>query len=91
MLRVIEETVPIQRIWLEAVEKEGIEEGGFAGADPEEVADIAEELFRYIVGTIGLSPAVARQQLLQTEPFQNFPELISALGPGPAAHGDSHE
>ena len=91
MLRVIEETVPIQRIWLEAVEKEGIEEGGFAGADPEEVADIAEELFRYMVGTIGLSPAVARQQLLQTEPFQNFPELISALGPGPAAHGDSHE
>ena len=43
MLRVIEETVPIQRIWLDAVEKEEIEDGSFTGADPEEVAAIADQ------------------------------------------------
>jgi hypothetical protein len=91
MLRVIEETVPVQRIWLDTVEKEGIEEGSFTGADLEEVAAIAESLFGYMIGRIGLSPAAARQQLLRTEPFQNFPEVISALDPKAAADGDRHE
>ena len=91
MLRVIEETVPVQRIWLDTVEKEGIEEGSFSGADLEEVAAIADRLFGYMISRIGLSPAAARQQLLRTEPFQNFPEVISALDPRAAVGGDSHE
>jgi hypothetical protein len=91
MLRVIEETVPVQRIWLDTVEKGGIEEGSFTGADLEEVAAIAERLFGYMISRIGLSPAAARQQLLRTEPFQNFPEVISALDPRVAAEEDGHE
>jgi hypothetical protein len=91
MLRVIEETVPVQRIWLDTVEKEGIEEGSFTGADLEEVAAIADRLFGYMISRIGLSPAAARQQLLRTEPFQNFPEVISALDPRVATEGDGHE
>lgn len=91
MLRVIEETVPIQRIWLETVEKGGIEEGGFSGTQPEEIAAIAQGLFGHMVDHIGMSPGAAREQLLRTEPFQNYPDIIVALESATRRHGDHHE
>ena len=79
MLRVIEETVPVQRIWLDTTEGREVPRTGFADEAPSEVVKVLRVLFRNLVQRKGLSPALARQQLLHTEPFQHYPDLIGSL------------
>ena len=79
MLRVLEETVPVQRIWLDTVEKGQVQKGAFADAPSADLEAILRVLYRHLVKTVGLTPDKAREQLLTTEPFQNFPELVEAL------------
>jgi hypothetical protein len=79
MLRVIEETVPVQRIWLDTAENRDTPRTGFAGDPPEAVVQVLETLFADMVGRRGMSAAEARKALLSTEPFQNYPALVAAL------------
>lgn len=79
MLRIIEETIPVQRIWLDTTEARETPRTGFAGEPPAEVAAILSVMYRNMVLRKGLSPALAREQLLRTEPFNNHPELVAAL------------
>ncbi|WP_262299015.1 ATP-binding protein [Microvirga sesbaniae] len=80
-LRLIEETVPVQRIWLDTVEKGEIRKEAFAEAPPPELEGIACSLFKHLTTRVGLSPELARQQLLSTDPFQNYPDIINRLVP----------
>lgn len=80
MLRILEETVPIQRIWLDTMEKGEVRHGGFAGTLSAEVVIVLAGLYRHLTTKIGLSPDLAKKQLLSTEPFQNFPDAVAALG-----------
>lgn len=84
MLRVIEETVPVQRIWLDTAENRDTPSTGFAGEPPEAVAEVLRALYVDMVGRRGMSPEVARQSLLRTEPFQNYPDLVTAMASGEA-------
>jgi hypothetical protein len=86
MLRVIEETVPVHRIWIETAEREGLAPIGFGSAPPAEVRTIAEALFRDFTGRVGLSAESARSLLSRTEPFNGFPDLVAKLG----THGEEH-
>ncbi len=79
MLRVIEETIPVQRIWLDTAEGKETPRTGFAGDPSAEVRAILEVMFRSFVSRRGLSPDDARKRLLHTEPFNNYPDLVSAL------------
>jgi len=79
MLRVIEETVPIQRIWLDTSEGREAPQAGFAEEAPEEVNTILEIVYRNMITNKGISSTHARELLMQTEPFQNFPKLINDL------------
>ena len=79
MLRVLEETVPVQRIWLDTVEKGEFQKGAFADSPSADLETILLVLHRHLVETVGLTPDKAREQLLTTEPFQNFPELVENL------------
>ncbi len=79
MLRVIQETIPVQRIWLDTAEARETPRTGFAGEPPAEVAAVLDVLYRNKVLKKGIAPGLARQQLLHTEPFQNYPELVAAL------------
>lgn len=79
MLRVIEETVPVQRIWLDTAENKEAPRTGFAEEPQTEVVNILEILYSNMVQLKGMSPALARERLLQSEPFQNYPELVAAL------------
>src|SRR5690606_1352107 len=45
MLRVIEETVPVQRIWLDTAEDKETPRTGFGGEPPKEVMTVARTLF----------------------------------------------
>lgn len=79
MLRIIEETVPVQRIWLDTTEGHETPRVGFAEQPPGEVLTVLSELYRNFVLRKGMSPAQARDLLLQTEPFNQYPTLISGL------------
>ena len=79
MLRVIEETVPVQRIWLDTAEGRDVPRTGFTDEAPSEVVTVLQVLFRNLVQRKGLTPALAREQLLRTEPFQHYPDLIGSL------------
>ena len=79
MLRVIEETVPVQRIWLDTAEHRDTPRTGFTGEPPEAIVQVLRTLFEDMVGRKGMSAEDARKALLSTEPFQNYPALVAAL------------
>lgn len=79
MLRVIEETVPVQRIWLDTTEGKEVPRTGFSGAAPSEVLAVLEPMYRNMVRKKGISPALAKEQLLRTEPFHDYQEMVLGL------------
>lgn len=79
MLRIIEETVPVQRIWLDTAENRDTPKTGFAGEPPESVVDVLRTLFNDMTHRRGMSIELAKRSLQSIEPFQNYPDLISAL------------
>ncbi|MDP2875392.1 MAG: ATP-binding protein [Holophaga sp.] len=87
MLRVIEETVPVQRIWLDTTEAHETPRTGFSGEPAGEIAAVLGAVFRNLVERRGYQPEEARERLIKTEPFNNFPELVRALGK-PRTEGD---
>jgi hypothetical protein len=82
MLRVIEETVPVHRIWIDTAEREGLAPTGFSATPPAEVRSVAEALFNDFTRRMGLSDDSARKLLMRTEPFNSFPDLVASLGAG---------
>ncbi|MDN8617291.1 ATP-binding protein [Variovorax ginsengisoli] len=79
MLRVIEETVPVQRIWLDTAEAKDTPRTGFAGEPDAQVRSVLNVLFRDMVMRRGMSEELARKALASTEPFQDYPALVASL------------
>lgn len=79
MLRVIEETVPVQRIWLDTAENRDTPKTGFSGEPPESIRKVLVTLYRDMTGRRGMSPQAAVRVLSATEPFQNYPTIVAAL------------
>ena len=79
MLRVIEETVPVQRIWLDTTEGRETPRVAFAEQPPAEVLAVLEVMYRNLILRKGMLPAHARDQLIHTEPFNNHPALVAGL------------
>ena len=79
MLRLLEETMPVQRVWIDTVENGEIHKGAFEGAPSADVQAVLNVLYRHLVETVGLDRRTARSQLLKTEPFHNHPELVEVL------------
>ncbi len=80
MLRVVEETVPVQRIWLDTAENKDTPRTGFEGEPNEAVIEVATVLFDDLISRKGLNVEEARKTMLKTEPFQKYPSLIANLG-----------
>ena len=93
MLRVIEETVPVQRIWLDTAENRDTPRTGFEATPVDEVLAVLESLYHSLVQHSGMSPALACEHLLRTEPFNNFPDLVKSLPQRVASEseGAAHE
>lgn len=79
MLRVIEETVPVQKIWLDTAEQKETPVTSFASSSDEAVLKVMKSLFRNLVAQKGMDIEDARARLACTDPFQNFPHLIAQL------------
>jgi hypothetical protein len=84
MLRIIEETIPVQRIWLDTTEARETPRTGFAGEPPAEITAVLTVLYKNMVLRKGCSPAFARERLLNTEPFNYHPDLVAALPDNPS-------
>lgn len=80
MLRVIEETVPVQRIWLDTAENKETPRTSFEGEPTAAVIEVATVLFNDLIDRNGLSEEEARKSMLRTEPFQKYPTLVAKLG-----------
>ncbi len=79
MLRVIEETVPIQRIWIDTAEGNDVPKSGFDKAPDKDVLEVLTIMYRSLVEKKGYSPEAARSQLCRTEPFNSYLALVNAL------------
>lgn len=80
MLRVIEETVPVQRIWLDTAENKETPLTGFEGEPTAAVIEVASLLFEDLMERKGHSVEEARKAMLKIEPFQKYPTLVGQLG-----------
>lgn len=87
MLRVIEETVPVQRIWLDTTENHETPRVNFAEQPSAEVLAVLKVMYRSFVRRKGMSPSLAREQLLRTEPFNIYPVLVAGLPDDPDGEG----
>ncbi|WKB50755.1 ATP-binding protein [Eleftheria terrae] len=79
MLRVIEETVPVQRIWLDTAENRETPRTAFAGEPPKAVIEALFPFYEDMVKRRGMSAQAAKRTLLGMEPFQNYPALVDGL------------
>ena len=82
LLRLIEETVPVQRIWLDTAEDKETPRTDFAGAADNEVMETLSSMFEALVKFRGLSPTEARERLGRTPPFDRHLDLVAALEAG---------
>lgn len=82
MLRVVEETVPVQRIWLDTAEAKEVPRTGFSGEAtdaPEGVKKVLATFYKDMVNRRGMTHEAALRVLATTEPFQNYPALVASL------------
>lgn len=79
MIRVIEETVPVQKIWLNTAEGNDVPQTGFQTEAKSDLVAIMTILYRNMINRKGYSPQLAKDKLLSTEPFQMHPQLVNAL------------
>jgi hypothetical protein len=79
MLRVIEETVPVQKIWLDTADQKETPVTSFGSSSDEAVLKVMKTLFRNLVIRKGMDIEDAKARLACTDPFQNFPHLIAQL------------
>jgi hypothetical protein len=84
MLSIIEETVPVQRIWLDTAEAKEVPRTSFFGDSSEKIMAVLEVMYRHLVHRKHLSSSAAREQLLRVEPFQDYPQLVASLPDEPA-------
>jgi hypothetical protein len=79
VFRLIELTVPVQRIWLEAAEA-GDKRAVPADLSPiAEVLPIARDLCAALVASSGLSHESARRTVAATDPFNLYPDIYEML------------
>jgi len=78
MLRLVEETVPVQRIWLDMT-SDAQEVASVPIASRQELETVIAGLWSYLRNTVGLDREQARLRLLSTEPFNAQPDLVNEL------------
>lgn len=83
MLQIIEQTIPVQRIWLDTAEAKETPRTHFSGEASSAITSVLTVLYRNLVKRKGLAPQEAREQLLRTDPFNNHPGLVAALPDDP--------
>lgn len=78
LLRLLEETIPVQQIWLDSASNPGEQTTLFEEAPSEEVTAIMVEVYQSLRSS-GLTHEVAQQRLSTMEPFRKFESLFAEI------------
>jgi len=78
MLRVLEETVPVQQIWLDIAEQTRNPALPFDGVEFAVIRSDIRLVYEFLVNS-GINKETARAQLLTIEPYNRYPDLINEL------------
>jgi hypothetical protein len=79
LLKLVQETVPVQRIWIDVAANDAAPVGEFDQTADAEVLEVLTVMFETLVEKRGLLPETARRRLSQTPPFDRYPSLIAEL------------
>lgn len=79
MLRILEETVPVERIWLDTAETPGEHAAPYEGLDEAVIAADLRKAYQ-MLRAAGQTAVVAVVQLRTLEPFNRYPHLLAGLG-----------
>lgn len=79
LFRLIEETVPVQRVWVDADENKETPRIGFVDASESEIRETLTSIFEALVKFRGLSQNEARERLGRTPPFDRYLDQIAIL------------
>lgn len=80
LLRLVEGTVPVQKIWLDTAEDNEPPTSVLDDEPDPALVEMMEAMFDALVHSRGLSEAEARERLSRTRPFDKRPDLIAGLG-----------
>lgn len=78
LLRLIEETVPVQQIWIDSTENSEQHSQPFEGVATKEVMEVLSQIYQALIKN-GLSENEAKKRLKLMEPFQHFEALMDSL------------
>lgn len=81
MLHIVEATVPVQRIWMDALDHADFQPGSDSDIDPHLLAAL-RSLYSHLVRDLGIAPSEAKGRLHAIEPFNAHPAEIEALPEG---------
>ena len=79
LLVTIEETVPIQQIWLDSAERSEESARPFQKVDEDSLSNAIEFTYSALRKKEGLTPDTARQYLVNTDAFIDYPDAIDAV------------
>lgn len=79
LLKLIQETVPVQRIWLDTELDKDTPLNRFKSEPSDEVRAVLHDLFSVMTTLQGMTAEQARLSLSKTDPFQDYPELVNSL------------
>lgn len=78
LLRLLEETVPVQQIWIDNATEPEKQPQPFDGTPSEQVLEVVVEIYRALRKS-GMTQEQARDRILKMEPFQHFETLVKTL------------
>jgi hypothetical protein len=78
LLRLLEETVPVQQIWIDNATEPEKQPQPFDGTPSGQVLEVMVEIYRALRKS-GMTQEQARDRILTMEPFQNSESLIKSL------------
>ena len=79
MLITLEETVPIQQIWLDSAEKSDESSKPFIDADLKKIETIIEFTYRSLHDKEGYSIEATKQYLKSMDAFIDYPEVVEKV------------
>lgn len=79
LLRLLEETVPVERIWIDTAESDDSHLTPFQLSDNDELLDLARRTYSALTDLSGCARNDALDRLALMEPFARFPEIVALL------------
>jgi hypothetical protein len=78
LLRLLEETVPVQQIWIDNSTEPEKQTQPFDGTPSEEIVEVMIQIY-HALRKNGMTEDQARARILIMEPFQHFETLVNTL------------